>query len=107
MTITLDASPYWPFIVVIAFLLACLYAWLVAWLNSHPRYGTFWSERAWVEVVVGNSLIVLTVGAIFGLVALGVLLAANVLWGTPMIVGTLISYMQKAAQKDDEQIANG
>ncbi len=97
----------WPYIVSIAFFLACGYAALVAWLNNHARYGEFWQRLAWLEVVVGSLLVALTVWALMGLTVFFVLLGAYVVWGVPMIVACLLADMRRVARERDERIAQG
>jgi len=98
-------NPSWPFVVTIAFFVACGYAVLVAWLNNHARFGEFWSGHAWVEVVIGSLLVAVTVWALIGLWAFLVLLGAYVVWGGPMIAACLLADMRRAARERDERIA--
>ena len=95
----------WLLVAVIAGLLAVGYASLVAWLNNHPRFGGFWLSHSWLEVVVGNALIGATAWAMAGAGAMLLILALNVLWGTPMILGVLLSAMRRQAEDDDAKIA--
>ena len=98
-------SPDWPYIAIIALLIACGYAGMVRRLNDHPRYGPFWGGQAWVEVVAGNCLIALTAGLIAGLEVALLVLGINVLWGLPMIVATLVSQARQRAREIEERIA--
>ena len=94
--------PQWPYIVVIAGLLACAYAGLVAWLNNHRRWGRFWSEHAWLEVVAGNLFIAGTIWALGGFDTFVLLVGTDALWGVPMIVAVLIANMKRQAEEHDQ-----
>ena len=100
-------NPSWPYIVGIAFFVACGYAVLVAWLNNHARFGEFWSAHSWVEVVIGSLLVACTVWALIGLWAFLVLLGVYTVFGAPMIVAVLVADMRRAARERDEEIAKG
>ncbi len=95
----------WPFIIALAFFVAVAYAVLVAWLNNHPRYGEFWRQHEWVEVVVGSLMIACTVWALIGLGVALILLGVYVVFGAPMIAACLIGDMRRLARERDEQIA--
>jgi len=94
-------NPDAAYIVVIALLLACGYAGLVAWLNNHPRHGAFWRMHSWLEVVVGNSLIIATLWALEGLELALCVFALNALWGGPMVIAVLISSMRRVERERD------
>lgn len=93
----MSINPNWPYITLIALLLAAAYAALIAWMNGHRRNGAFWRAHAWLEVVVGNGLIALTAWALAGLNAFLLLLALDCLWGIPMIIACLLSNMRRVA----------
>lgn len=94
----------WPSLAVIAGLAAVGYAALVSYLNNHVRYGAFWQAHSWLEVVVGNVLIAVTAWAIAGAGVMLLMMALNVLWGAPMIVGVLTSAMRREAEAEDAKI---
>jgi len=100
-------NPSWPYIVGIAFFVACGYAVLVAWLNNHARFGEFWSAHSWVEVVIGSLLVACTVWALAGLQVFLIVLGVYVVWGGPMIAACLLADMRRAARERDEEIAKG
>lgn len=100
-------NPAWPFVVTIAFFVACGYAVLVAWLNNHARFGEFWRAHTWVEVVVGSLLVACTVWALIGLWAFLILLGVYVVFGTPMIAACLVADMRRVIRERDEEIAHG
>lgn len=99
-------SPHWPWIAVTAALAGCVYAGLVRWLNDHPRYGSFFAQQSWIEVVVGNCLIAVTAGLIAGLDVALLVLGLNVVWGVPMIVTTLASQAVTQAREAEQRIAS-
>jgi hypothetical protein len=103
MSWTVTISPAWPWILAMSAIAAAGYAALVRRLNDHPRYGRFWERQSWVEVVIGNLLIAGSAWAVAGWQALLLLLTLNVVWGGPMIVGTLISHAREAAEAEDER----
>ena len=107
MTWTVTISPAWPWVLAICAMVACGYAMLIRWMNDHPRYGRFWEQQSWVEVVIGNSLIGITAWALAGAEVLLLLLALNVLWGAPMIVGTLISHAREEARRLEQEEVEG
>lgn len=100
-------NPSWPFIVAISFFVACGYAVLVAWLNNHPRYGEFWRQHEWIEVVIGSLMIAVTVWTLIGLWAFLVLLGVYVVFGAPMIAACLVADMRRVARERDAEIAQG
>jgi hypothetical protein len=100
-------NPSWPYIVGIAFFVACGYAVLVAWLNNHARFGEFWSGHAWVEVVIGSLLVAVTVWALAGLQVFLIVLGVYVVFGAPMIAAVLVADMRRVARERDERIAQG
>ncbi|MGI6376454.1 MAG: hypothetical protein ACOX3S_10690 [Anaerolineae bacterium] len=95
-------NPNWPYIAVIAGLLAAAYAGLIAWLNNHRRHGTFWGAHAWLEVVIGNSLIILTLWALAGREAALLVFGLNALWGAPMVITTLLANMRRLERAVDQ-----
>jgi len=95
----------WPYIVAISFFVAVAYAILVAWLNNHPRYGEFWRQHEWIEVVIGSLMIAVTVWTLIGLLAFLILLGVYVVFGAPMIVAVLVADMRRVARERDEEIA--
>ena len=88
-------NPAWPFVIVIAFFVACGYAVLVAWLNNHVRYGEFWRQHEWVEVVIGSLLVAVTVWALADLDTFLILLGVYVVFGGPMIAACLVADMRR------------
>lgn len=100
-------NPSWPYIVGIAFFVACGYAVLVAWLNNHARFGEFWSAHSWVEVVIGSLLVACTVWALAGLQVFLIVLGVYVVFGAPMIAAVLVADMRRVARERDERIAQG
>lgn len=100
--LTISIHPDWPYIVTLAFIVACLYAWLIVSLNDHPRTGRHWRENAWVEVAGGVLLMAATAGFIAGPVAAGVILATAVVWGAPMILAVLVTTVQRQAEEDEQ-----
>lgn len=99
---TISIHPQWPYIVTLAFVGACLYAWLIATLNNHPRMGLYWRETAWVEVVGGVLLMAATAGFAAGPVAAAVILAAAAVWGAPMILAVLVTTVRRQAEADEQ-----
>ena len=100
-------NPSWPFVIVISFFVAVAYAVLVAWLNNHPRYGEFWRQHEWIEVVIGSLMIAVTVWTLIGLLAFLILLGVYVVFGAPMIAAVLVADMRRVARERDEEIAKG
>jgi ABC-type spermidine/putrescine transport system permease subunit II len=100
-------NPSWPYIVAISFFVACGYAVLVAWLNNHPRYGEFWRQHEWIEVVIGSLLVAVTVWALAGLQVFLIVLGVYVVFGAPMIAAVLVADMRRVARERDERIAQG
>lgn len=94
---------------VIAFALAYAYARLVVKRNYHPATGQFWSQHSWLEVVVGT-LAINTTTLVFAGFSAGLafaMLAADAIWGAPMICAVLDAQAEKHARAEDEQIARG
>ena len=102
MVLTISIHPDWPYIVTLAFIGACLYAWLVVTLNNDPRLGRYWRANTWVEVAGGVLFMALTAGFVAGPVAAAVILAAAALWGAPMIVAVLVTTVQEQAAADEQ-----
>ena len=100
--LTLWIHPDWPYIVTLAFVGACLYAWLVVSLNNHPRMGRHWRANSWVQVVGGVLLMAATAGFSAGPVAAGVILAAAAVWGVPMILAVLVTTVRRQAAEDEQ-----
>ena len=100
-----NVTPEWPYILCISFGLATAYAALISHLNGHRRYGAFWRAHAWLEVVVGDSLIALTIWALAGLGPFLLLMAVNVVFGIPMILGELLGLMHREERRDEQDEA--
>ena len=100
--LTLSIHPDWPYIVALAFIGACLYAWLVVTLNNDPRTGRYYRQHDWVEVVFGVSLMAATAGFVAGWVAMAGMLAMAVVWGVPMIVAVLVTSAKRTAAEDEQ-----